>query len=101
MSKEYKKKCSTCQTEIIMSDASGKWSAFETDNATIHRCIKKDEKPPSRPPMMTEQQQTKQQEQQQPFVSVNKDYEIAELKKRLAKVESWIKKFSESAAMNL
>jgi hypothetical protein len=56
-----------------------------------------EDKPPSRPPMMTEQQ-TK---QEQSTVSVNKDYEIAELKKRVLSLENWIQKFKESAMMNL
>lgn len=99
MSKDYRKKCSNCQTEIIMSDVTGKWTPLETDNTTVHRCIskkEKEDKPPSRPPMVEEKQQ-----QQQPSVSVNTTYEISELKKKVSAMEAWIKKVSESAVMNL
>lgn len=85
MSKEYRKKCSSCQTEIIMSDASGKWSVLETDNATIHRCKK-------------QQQQQAQQitppkaiENNNPLVLHTNTEKIMVLEKRPAAVESWIK----------
>lgn len=93
MSKEYKKKCSNCGTEIIMSDASGKWQPMETDNATIHRCMKAKateiEQYQTGPVQTTTSQ------------SHTNDEEIAALKARLAKVEDWIRKVSNSAMMNL
>jgi hypothetical protein len=60
-----------------------------TNGNCIHRCIKKDEKPPSRPPMI-----------EQPTVNVNKDYEIAELKKRVSVLEDFITKLMQSWVMN-
>lgn len=49
------------------------------------------DKPPARPSM----------EEKEPSVSVNKDYEIATLKKRVTALESWVKKISDSAVFNL
>lgn len=99
MSKDYRKKCSNCQTEIIMSDASGKWQPMETDNAIIHRCLQKkdQDKPPPRPIM---NESNRQQQQPTPSVSVNTNYEILELKRKVAAMEVWIKKVSESAVFN-
>jgi hypothetical protein len=38
---QYKKKCTRCGSEILMSNASGKWKALETDGATSHECSNK------------------------------------------------------------
>jgi hypothetical protein len=35
---QYKKKCTKCQNEILMSNASGKWKAMETDGSVAHQC---------------------------------------------------------------
>jgi ribosomal protein S27AE len=34
----YKKKCSKCANEILMSNHTGKWRATETDGTTFHTC---------------------------------------------------------------
>lgn len=103
MSKDYKKRCSTCQTEIIMSDASGKWSAFETDSIAAHRCKK--------------QAQIQTQAQAQTITAVaatsptttksensnsnlpvryTNEEKITALENRIATIENWIKKVSDS-----
>jgi hypothetical protein len=73
-----------------------KWQALEVQTKEPHKCI--------------QQQQQQQSEITPPKTIQNvnpaihhftNDEEIAALKARLVKVESWIKKFSESAAMNL
>lgn len=50
-----------------------------------------EDKPPQRPPMI---------QQEQPTVSVNTNYEIAELKKRVSVLEDFITKLANSWVMN-
>ena len=35
---QYKKKCTRCSSDILMSNLSGKWKAMETNSDEIHRC---------------------------------------------------------------
>jgi hypothetical protein len=53
--------------------------------------IQTEDKPPQRPPMI---------QQEQPTVSVNTNYEIAELKKRVSLLEDLINKLTQSWVMN-
>ena len=61
----YKKKCKRCQNDILMSNASGKWKALESDGTTGHACTNNNNniKPESRPAAFIQQKQPQQSQQ--------------------------------------
>jgi hypothetical protein len=95
VSKQYKKACNNCGTEILlsMSDSSSKWTAFELDGQNFHRC-KQQPQQQTTPPKTVENGHI------DVDTTTTKDDEIIALKNRVASIESWIKKISESWVMN-
>lgn len=91
MSKEYTKKCSRCQADIKMSDFSGKWLALELDGSTLHKCSNKTGNGDK---LMTT---TVQPSTPQKYTN---DEEITALKSRVATLEAFAKRVSESWVMN-
>jgi hypothetical protein len=83
-------------SEIIMSDASGKWQPMETDNATTHRCMQQQQKRDKEELTLLKTPQN-----DNLAVQHTNEERIAALENRIAIIESWIKRLSESAAMYL
>jgi len=103
----YQKSCTRCGKQILMFPTSmngggTKWQALELESKESHRCInnntngngntKSSEITP---------QKTIQKEELAIHHTHTNDAEILALKARVAKIELWIKKFSESAMTNL
>lgn len=94
--KAYQKKCTRCGNQILMSPTGTpdhKWLALEVQSKDPHKCITN----------KTDEITTTKTVENGNLVAHQhtNDEKIFALEKRVSSMESWIKKVSESAVMNL
>ena len=95
----YQKACTKCSKQILMSPEGGHWKALEADTKESHRCMMQTQNTSQ----VKENTPTKTHQYSQDEIDVTLDVlanRIQSFEKRLASIESWIKKVSQEWTMN-